>query len=40
MALDGSGAMQVLASGRDFYAAPKLNPKGNLLAYLAWDHPR
>ncbi len=34
--LDGLGA--VVASGRDFYAAPRLSDDGRL-AYLAWDHP-
>jgi len=39
VALDGSGAMKVLATGRDFYAAPRVSPSGGLLAYIAWDHP-
>lgn len=26
-------------AGRDFYAAPRLNPSGDLLAYICWDHP-
>jgi dipeptidyl aminopeptidase/acylaminoacyl peptidase len=30
---------QVLASGRNFYASPRLAPDGRHLAYLAWDHP-
>jgi dipeptidyl aminopeptidase/acylaminoacyl peptidase len=38
IALDG-GAVQVLASGRDFYAAPALSPDGRELAFIAWDHP-
>lgn len=33
------GAVTVLASGRDFYAAPALSPDGAQLAFLAWDHP-
>jgi dipeptidyl aminopeptidase/acylaminoacyl peptidase len=37
---DGSAAPHVLASGRDFYAAPRLDPSGRRLAWLEWDHPR
>jgi dipeptidyl aminopeptidase/acylaminoacyl peptidase len=33
------GAIEVLASGRDFYAAPRLSPDGSSLAWLEWDHP-
>lgn len=29
----------VLASGRDFYAAPRLSPAGDALAWIEWDHP-
>jgi dipeptidyl aminopeptidase/acylaminoacyl peptidase len=29
----------VLASGNDFYAAPRLSPDGKRLAYLTWNHP-
>jgi dipeptidyl aminopeptidase/acylaminoacyl peptidase len=36
---DGSTAPRVVATGRDFYAAPRLSPDGSQLAYLAWDHP-
>lgn len=39
VSLDGTGEMQVLAEGRDFYAAPRLSPEGDKLAFLAWDHP-
>ncbi len=39
VALDGSGAVDVLAAGRTFYAAPRLSPDGAQLAFLAWDHP-
>jgi dipeptidyl aminopeptidase/acylaminoacyl peptidase len=35
----GSGPGHVLASGRDFYASPRLSPDGRWLAWLAWDHP-
>src|SRR5215208_5970173 len=37
--LDGSGTVAVLASGRDFYSAPRPSPDGGRLAFLAWDHP-
>jgi dipeptidyl aminopeptidase/acylaminoacyl peptidase len=34
----GKGAA-IFASGRDFYASPRLSPCGGYLAYLAWDLP-
>jgi len=34
------GPGEVLLSGRDFYAAPRLNPDGSCLAWIEWDHPR
>jgi dipeptidyl aminopeptidase/acylaminoacyl peptidase len=37
--LDG-GEPRLLVSGADFYASPRLNPAGDRLAYLSWDHPR
>lgn len=40
VAMDGSGKMEVLVSGADFYAAPRLSPDSSLLAYVAWDHPQ
>ena len=30
---------QVLASGHDFYAAPRLSPDGRRLSWMTWDHP-
>ncbi len=30
---------QVLVSGHDFYAGPRLSPDGTRLAWLAWRHP-
>jgi dipeptidyl aminopeptidase/acylaminoacyl peptidase len=35
---DPSGG-RVLASGRDFYASPRMSPDGGKLAFLCWDHP-
>ena len=34
------GEPAVVASGHDFYAAPRVSPDGQRLAWLAWDHPR
>ncbi|MFL5918923.1 MAG: S9 family peptidase [Gaiellaceae bacterium] len=36
---DGSSEPRVIATGRDFYAAPRPSPDGGRLAWLAWDHP-
>jgi dipeptidyl aminopeptidase/acylaminoacyl peptidase len=36
---DGSAEPWVLSCGRDFYAAPRLSPDGQQLAWLQWDHP-
>jgi dipeptidyl aminopeptidase/acylaminoacyl peptidase len=36
---DGSEEPRVIATGRDFYAAPRPSPDGSRLAWLAWDHP-
>ncbi|TAK01710.1 MAG: S9 family peptidase [Chloroflexota bacterium] len=35
----GSGAVEVIASGADFYAAPRLSPDGRTLVWLEWSHP-
>ncbi len=40
VATDGSEEPRVVASGHDFYAAPRLSPDGDRLAWLTWDHPR
>ena len=37
---DGSAPPRVIASGHDFYAAPRLSPDGRRLAWIVWDHPR
>ena len=34
-----SGAVSVIATGADFYAAPRLSPDGTALAWLEWHHP-
>ncbi|MGH2620099.1 MAG: prolyl oligopeptidase family serine peptidase, partial [Anaerolineales bacterium] len=36
----GSGEPRILATGRDFYAAPRPSPEGKSIAWLEWDHPR
>lgn len=38
--LDPPHAVTVLATGHDFYAAPRLSPDGSHLSFLSWDHPR
>jgi dipeptidyl aminopeptidase/acylaminoacyl peptidase len=37
---DGSKEPEVIASGHDFYSAPRISPDGTQIAWLAWDHPR
>ena len=38
--IDTDGArIEVIASGHDFYAAPRLAPDGRRIVFLAWDHP-
>lgn len=34
-----SGDIDVLLSGNDFYAAPRISPDGRRLAWLTWNHP-
>jgi dipeptidyl aminopeptidase/acylaminoacyl peptidase len=37
---DGSAEPRTIASGHDFYAAPRIDPSGSRLAFLTWDHPQ
>ena len=37
--LDSGGSGEVLVSGNDFYASPRISPKGDKLAWLTWNHP-
>ena len=37
---DGSAGPRVVASGHDFYAAPRISADGRRVAWLSWDHPR
>ena len=39
LAADGSGAALTLVDGRDFFAAPRISPDGEQLAWLGWDFP-
>jgi dipeptidyl aminopeptidase/acylaminoacyl peptidase len=38
--VDGSAEPRIVAGGHDFFMAPRLDPAGRRLAWLAWDHPR
>ena len=37
--LAGGDVGQVLVSGSDFYAYPRLSPDGSRLAWISWNHP-
>src|SRR5436190_517115 len=39
LASDGSGEPTMIASGRDFYGAPRPSPDGSTLCWLEWDLP-
>lgn len=39
VALDGSGHVEELVAGNDFYATPRLSPDEAQLAWLTWKHP-
>ncbi|MDH3661021.1 MAG: S9 family peptidase [Alphaproteobacteria bacterium] len=35
----GESEGTIVASGHDFFAAPRLSPDGKQLAFISWDHP-
>ena len=37
--LTDGGPGDLVVSGSDFYASPRISPDGSRLAWLAWDHP-
>ena len=39
VAIAEDGSIETLAAGADFYAAPRLSPDGQRLAWLSWCHP-
>ena len=39
VAADGSGSVNLLVDGHDFFSSPRLSPDGHRLAWLSWDHP-
>ena len=39
VAVGFDGTVEVLVSGSDFYASPRLSPDGQTLAWLSWNHP-
>ncbi|WP_254721836.1 TolB family protein [Kovacikia minuta] len=39
LSLDGRQEPQVLVSGNDFYASPRISSDGTKLAWLCWNHP-
>jgi len=39
VAVGFDGTVAVLSSGADFYAAPRLSPKGEDMAWVQWHHP-
>lgn len=39
IATEGASSVVTLAGGSDFVAQPALSPRGDQLAWIAWDHP-
>ncbi|MBC7879872.1 MAG: S9 family peptidase [Anaerolineae bacterium] len=39
VSLDQEHVGEVLTSGYDFYASPRLNPEGTHLTWISWNHP-
>ncbi len=39
VSLNGSGKVRTLFSGTDFVSSPALNPMGDTLVWITWDHP-
>lgn len=39
VSLTGNNGGEVIVSGNDFYASPRLSPDGKWLAWLTWNHP-
>jgi dipeptidyl aminopeptidase/acylaminoacyl peptidase len=40
MPADGSGAIEVILGGFDFYSFPRISPDGKRLAWTCWRHPQ
>ncbi len=40
IAIDLNGSVSILVSGADFYSNPRINPAGDKLSYLCWNHPQ
>lgn len=40
IALDGSGQIEVIVGGDDFYSNPRISPDGKQLVWLCWQNPQ
>jgi len=36
---DGSGRIEIVATGADFYSSPRLSPDGSQVVWVQWNHP-